>query len=104
MVCKAKLLTAIGEAESAVYLHTRALMLKKNDFDGIFTLAMALYKNNDINAAIKVMKRAAKADRNSTKPHEVLRDIYDNMGLEDLADEQRDAINRIRKRQSKKKK
>ena len=104
MVCKAKLLIAIDEAESAIDLLTKALMLKKNDFDGIFTLAMALYKNNDINAAIKVMKRAAKADKNSTKPHEVLRDIYDNMGLEDLADEQRDAINRIRKRQSKKKK
>lgn len=104
MVCKAKLLMAIDETESAIDLLTKALKSQKNDFDGIFTLAMALYKNSEVKAAIKVLKRAAKADRNSTKTHEVLLEIYENMGLDDLADEQRDAISRIRKRQSKKKK
>ena len=104
MIGKAKLLMAIDETESALDLLTRAMKSPDAGFDGIFTLAMALYKNNEVKAAIKVLKRAAKADKNSTKPHEVLLEIYMNMGLEDLADEQRDAISRIRKRQSKKKK
>ena len=53
--------------------------------------------------AIKAYKRAIKADKKRPEPHEALADIYDRIGLDDLADEQRALAHRLRTPQKRKK-
>ena len=52
---------------------------------------------NNIPAAVKTYKKAAKADKKRPEPHERLQSIYEKVGLDDLADEEAEIAKRLRK-------
>ena len=51
----------------------------------------------DVPEAIKSYKRAAKADKKRPEPHDRLQAIYEKIGLDDLADEEQEIADRLRK-------
>ena len=53
--------------------------------------------NRDIPEAIKSYKKAAKADKKRPEPHDRLQAIYERIGFDDLADEEKEIADRLRR-------
>ena len=72
------------------------------------TMAELMEVMKDIPEAIKAYKKAAKADKKRPEPHDRLQTIYEKIGFDDLADEEQEIADKLRKAlykaQSKKKK
>lgn len=64
-------------------------------------LAAINEKQKDLPAAIKALKRATKASRTAVEPHVKLADIYEKIGLDDLADEHNEIAKQLRSQQKK---
>lgn len=107
IIGKAQLLATLDQAERAEELLNTALRFDKKNYRAMMALADLLADQGNIPAAIKRYKKAASCDKKSPEPHEKLHGIYERIGLDELADEERDIATRLQdaldKKQSKKK-
>ena len=101
MLGKARLLEAIGESDQSLDLLNDILAKDKNCYDALMAVAPIYEKQKDLPAAIKALKRATKASRTAVEPHLRLAEIYEKIGLNDLADEHQEIAERLRKQQKK---
>ena len=107
MIGKARLLMTLDQLESAEEELNNALKLDKDCYPAHMTMAELMERHRDIPEAIKSYKKAAKADKKRPEPHEHLQSIYEKIGLDDLADDEQEIAERLRKnlyKSSKKKK
>ncbi len=101
MLGKARLLDAIGETDQALEQLNKILAKNKNCFDALIAVAAICEKQKDLPSAIKALKRATKASRTAIEPHVRLAEIYEKIGLDDLADEHQEIANQLKKQQKK---
>ena len=108
MIGKARLLITLDQLESAEDELNKALEYDKNNYSARMTMAELMEVMKDIPEAIKAYKKAAKADKKRPEPHDRLQAIYEKIGFDDLADEEQEIADKLRKAlykaQSKKKK
>ena len=97
MIGKARLLMALDQLESAEKELKKALELDKNNYSVLFSMGELMEQLHDVPEAIKFYKRAAKADKKRPEPHDQLQAIYEKIGLDDLADEEKEIADRLRK-------
>ena len=97
MIGKAKLLMTLDQLESAEEELIKALNQDKNCYPAHMAMAELMERFRDIPEAIKAYKRAAKADKKRPEPHDRLQNIYEKIGLEDLAEEEQEIAERLRK-------
>ena len=97
MIGKARLLMTLDQLESAEDELKKALELDKNNYRAHLTMAELMEQLHDIPEAIKSYKRAAKADKKRPEPHDRLEIIYEKIGFEDLAEEEHEIADRLRK-------
>lgn len=97
MIGKARLLIAIDQLESAEVELNKAIELDKNNYRAHMTMGELMEQYKDIPKAIKSYKKASKADKKRPEPHERLEAIYERIGLDDLADEEHEIADRLRK-------
>ena len=97
IIGKARLLMAIDQPERADQELAKALELDKNNYLALITLGELMEKNRDVPEAIKAYKKAAKVDKKQPLPHERLQAIYEKIGFDDLADEEQEIAERLRK-------
>ena len=97
MIGKARLLMTLDQPESAEDELNKALEIDKNNYRVHMTMAELMEQQRDIPEAIKSFKRAAKADKKRPEPHERLQAIYERIGFEDLAEEEQEIADHLRK-------
>ena len=97
MVGKARLFMAIDQLESCEELLNQAIEHDKNNYLALMTMGELMELLKDIPEALKNYKKAAKADKKRPEPHERLETIYEKLGLDDLADEEHEIAERLRK-------
>ena len=97
MIGKARLLMALDQLDSAEKELEKALELDKNNFSAHFIMGELMHQLHDVPEAIKCYKKAAKADKKRPEPHEKLQDIFEKIGLDDLAEEEQEIAKRLRK-------
>ena len=108
MIGKARLLITLDQLEGAEDELNKALEYDKSNYQALMTMAELMEIMKDIPEAIKAYKKASKADKKRPEPHDRLQAIYEKIGFDDLADEEQELADRLRKAlykaQSKKKK
>lgn len=97
MIGKARLLMALDQLDSAEKELEKALELDKNNFSAHFIMGELMQQLHDVPEAIKCYKKAAKADKKRPEPHEKLQDIFEKIGLDDLAEEEQEIVKRLRR-------
>lgn len=97
MIGKARLMITMDQPESAETELQKAISIDKNNYLAHMTMAELMEQQHDVPEAIKSYKRAAKADKKQPVPHDRLADIYERVGFEDLADEEKEIADRLRK-------
>ena len=97
MIGKARLMMTMDQPESAETELQKAISIDKNNYLAHMTMAELMEQQHDVPEAIKAYKRAAKADKKQPTPHDRLADIYEKVGFEDLADEEKEIADRLRK-------
>ena len=97
MIGKARLLMTIDQPDGAEQELNRALELDKNNYLALITMGELMEVNRDIPEAIKSYKKAAKADKKRPEPHDRLQAIYERIGFDDLADEEKEIADRMRR-------
>jgi tetratricopeptide (TPR) repeat protein len=97
MIGKARLLMVLDQLESAEKELEKALEQDKNNFSALFIMGELMEQQHDVPEAIKCYKKAAKADKKRPEPHEKLRDIFEKIGLDDLAEEEEEIAKRLRR-------
>ena len=97
MIGKAALLMTLDQLESAEDELKKAIELDKNCYQAHMVMAELMEKMRDIPEAIKSYKKAAKADKKRPKPHDRLQSIYEKIGLDDLAEDEQEIADRLRK-------
>ncbi len=97
MIGKAALLMTLDQLESAEDELKKALELDKNYYRAHMVMAELMEKMRDIPEAIKSYKKAAKADKKRPEPHDRLQSIYEKIGLDDLAEDEQEIADRLRK-------
>ncbi len=103
MIGKARLLMAIDQLDGAEEELRRALELEKTNYQAHMAMAELMEQMKDIPEAIKSYKKAAKADKKRPEPHDKLQAIYEKIGFDDLADEEQEIAEKLRKALYKKK-
>jgi len=94
---KARLMMALDQLENAESLLNSALEVDKNCYLVLIVKAELMERYRDIPEAIKAYKKAAKADKKRPEPHERLMNIYEKIGLDELADNERDIAQKLKK-------
>lgn len=102
-ISRAILLMSVGETEEAVATLKKYDLNGENCYYGFMVYGKASFDGDDIPTAIKSFKKAIKANRMAIKPHEMLLEIYEKIGLDELADIQREKISKLKKSLSKRK-
>ena len=97
MIGKARLLMVLDQPESAEQELNKALEIDKNNYLAHMCMAELMEQNRDVPEAIKSYKKAAKADKKRPEPHERLQAIYEKIGFDDLAEDEQEIANRLRK-------
>jgi len=97
MTGKAKLMMALDLPDRATALLAQALKASPDHYDAHLTLARLQEQQRDLPAAIKSYKRAARADKTRPEPHDALQQIYEKVGLDDLADAEAARAAKLRK-------
>ena len=97
MIGKARLLMALDQLDSAEKELEKVLELDKNNFSAHFIMGELMQQLHDVPEAIKCYKKAAKADKKRPEPHEKLQDIFEKIGLDDLAEEEQEIAKRLRR-------
>ena len=87
----------LDQLESAEDELKKALELDKNCYRAHMVMAELMEKMRDIPEAIKSYKKAAKADKKRPEPHDRLQSIYEKIGLDDLAEDEQEIADRLRK-------
>lgn len=103
MIGKARLLMAIDQLNGAEEELRKALELEKTNYQAHMAMAELMEQLKDIPEAIKSYKKAAKADKKRPEPHDKLQVIYERIGFDDLADEEQEIAEKLRKALYKKK-
>lgn len=101
MIGKARLLLTLDQPESAEAELDKALALDVENYFALMTMAQLRELQRDVPATVKCYKNAAKADKKRPEPHEHLQTLYEKVGLDDLADDERLIAERLRKALSK---
>lgn len=86
-VGKARLFMVIDETDRAEEVFGEALAIAPDCYEAHMGLGELHLLKKDTPAAIKDFKRAAKADKNACAPLQQLADVYERIGLDDLAEE-----------------
>lgn len=97
MIGKARLLMTLDQLEGAEEELKKAIELEKQNYQAHMTMAELMEMMKDVPEAIKSYKRAIKSDKKRPEPHERLQDIYEKIGFEDLAEEEQEIAERLRK-------
>ena len=97
MIGKAILLMKLDQLEGAEEELHKALEIDKTNYRAHMTMAELMELLKDVPEAIKAYKRAAKADKKRPEPHERLQSIYEKIGFDDLAEEEQEIAERLRK-------
>ncbi len=97
MIGKARLFMTIDQLESAEDELRKALKLDKANYRAHMSMGKLMELLKDVPEAIKSYKRAAKADKKRPEPHDCLQAIYEKIGLDDLADDEKELADRLRK-------
>ena len=97
MIGKARLLMTLDQLEKAEEELQHAIEIDNKNYHALMTMGELMEKFQDIPEAIKAYKKGAKSDKKRPEPHDRLHDIYERIGFEDLADEELDIANRLRK-------
>ncbi len=103
MIGKARLLMTLDQLDSAEEELKKALLIDKDNYLAHMTMGELMEAQRDLPMAIKSYKRAIKADKKRPEPHDKLHAIYERIGLDDLADEEQEIAERLRKALYKKK-
>ena len=93
---KARLFMTIDQLDAAEDTFRAALKIDKNNYDCHMGLGELYGVMKDVPAAIKSYKRAARAGKKQPQPHESLAAIYENLGLDDLAEEHASIAKKLR--------
>ncbi len=98
MIGKARLLITLDQLENAEQEINKALVIDKNNYMAHMIMGelMQQYKK-DVPEAIKSYKRAAKVDKKRPEPHDRLQEIYEKIGLDDFADDEKCIAQKLRK-------
>ena len=97
MIGKARLLMTLDQLEKAEEELQHALQVDNKNYLALMTMGELMEKFQDVPEAIKAYKNAAKSDKKRPEPHDRLHEIYDRIGFEDLADEELEIANGLRK-------
>ena len=97
MIGKARLLMTLDQLDTAEQELKNALQLDKDNYLALITTGELMEVQKDLPKAIKSYKKAIKADKKRPEPHECLQAIYEKIGLDDLADEEQEIAQRLRK-------
>ena len=87
----------LDQLEGAEEELKKAIELEKQNYQAHMTMAELMEMMKDVPEAIKSYKRAIKSDKKRPEPHERLQDIYEKIGFEDLAEEEQEIAERLRK-------
>ena len=104
LIGKARVMVSIDECDEAVTLYEQAISLDDKNYEAHLGYGYALKAVDNMPAAIKAFKRAVKADKAAIEPHIRLQEIYEQIGLDDMADVQKSIIAKLRQRKRKKNK
>lgn len=97
MIGKARLLMILDQLESAEQELNNALSIDSNNYEAHMMMGELMEQIKDVPEAIKFYKRAVKADKKRLEPHECLQTIYERIGFDDLAEEEQEIAERLRK-------
>lgn len=97
MIGKARLLMTLDQMDTAEQELKKALKIERDNYMAIMVMGELKQEQRDTPMAIKFFKKACKADRKRPEPHERLQAIYERIGLDDLAEEQQEIADRLRK-------
>ena len=89
MIGKGKIYYEYGGEDEAEKVFLDVLKIEKNNVDANYYLGCIYFDKKNIELTIKMLKRAVKADKKSVKCHKKLIEVYDELGLDDLADKHR---------------
>ena len=97
IIGKARIYYEYGETDIAEELFFKALALDKTGFEANYYIGCICFDKNQIELSLKSLKRALKADKKSVKCHEKLIEVYDELGFDDLVEQHRDILRKLKK-------
>lgn len=97
LVGKAEMLTNLDEIDDALDLYSKALKVSPNDSNVNYKSGLLKYRQKDYPGALITLKRALRSNKTNPKIHDTLADVYEEIGLEDKAEEHRDEAKWLRK-------
>ncbi|MBQ6079034.1 MAG: AAA family ATPase [Muribaculaceae bacterium] len=97
MIGKARLMLTLDQPDQAEEDIQKVLAIDKNCYVAHMILGELREQQRDIPEAIKAYKKAARDDKKRPEPHDRLQAIYEKVGLEDLAEEEQEIADRLRK-------
>ena len=97
MIGKARLLMVLDQLDAAEQELKNAISIDMDNYLAHLTMGTLMEAMHDMPMAIKSYKKAAKADKKRPEPHECLQSIYERIGLDDLAEEEAEIAERLRK-------
>ena len=103
MIGKARLMITLDQLDEAEIQLKNALQVDKDNYLAHITMGELMEEaRRDLPKAIKSYKKAVRADKKRPEPHDRLQAIYEKVGLEDLAEEEQEIADRLRKAMYKK--
>lgn len=97
MLGKGRLLMMLDQQEAAEQELKKALQVDKGNYLAHMLMGELMEIQHDTPMAIKSYKKAVKADKKRPEPHDRLQAIYERVGLEELAEEEQEVADRLRK-------
>lgn len=94
---KARIYYDYDEKDIAEDLFFKVLTIDKNNHDANYYIGCICYEKNQLETALKSLKRALKTDKKNIKCHEKLIEIYEELGFDDLADKHREILRKMKK-------
>lgn len=93
LIGKARVYYEYDEVESAEELFFKVMQIDKNNFDANYYIGCICYDKEQIELALKSLKRALKSNKKSKMCHRKLIEIYEDLGFDDLADKHKEILN-----------
>lgn len=97
LIEKGKLYASMGETAEARKLFVQAIAIDKNDYEANYRLGDTYLDERDYANAIKSYKRSLRIDRYNEIAYIRIIKIYKAIGMEDLAEDQQEALEKIRR-------
>lgn len=101
---KANMLIYLGELDQAELDLKTALKIDGKNFDALMALTRLYQARRNTQMTIKTLKRIIRHHRMKPEPHEILAEIYEKIGLDDLAGQHLDLAKELRERLKRKQK